>query len=85
MSAVVTPTRNNRLPGSFKSMLTQFSQMLITLAGKHSGVTFINTQGTLPERKDSWHNELHPSKDGFNAMARLFHQQLKALFPSRVL
>jgi len=33
----------------------------------------------------SWHNELHPSKNGFNQFATLFHQALKTAFPTQVL
>ena len=55
------------------------------LARRSPTVTFINGQGTLTPQTSSWHNELHPSKAGFNAFAALFHQKLKAVFPTRVL
>ena len=48
-------------------------------------MTFVNGQDTLAPYTSSWHNELHPSKDGFNALATLFHQALKTAFPTRVL
>ena len=67
-----------------KVMLQQFATMLKSLEAK-GGVTFINGQGTLAPDTTSWHNELHPSKDGFKKFATLFHAKLKALFPSRVL
>jgi hypothetical protein len=66
-----------------KEMLTQFGTMLATLA-KKPGVTFINTQGNLPPVKDSWHNELHPSKSGFNQVADRFKAEIRLLFPGRV-
>ena len=47
-------------------------------------MTFINGQGTLTPTPASWHNELHPAKDGFKAFASLFHQKLKAIFPAKV-
>lgn len=59
--------------------------MLQSLESSHAHVTFINGQGTLAPQPSSWHNELHPSKNGFNAFAALFHQALKAAFPNRVL
>ena len=68
-----------------KEMLKQFAALLETLESTHNGVTFINGQGTLIPVTNSWHNELHPSKEGFNKFADIFHQKLKALFPSRVL
>ena len=68
-----------------KAMLKQFAIMMNSLTSSAKRVTFINTQGTLTPQTSSWHNELHPSKAGFNAMADVFHAKLKALFPSRVL
>lgn len=67
-----------------KEMLTQFAAMLRSLETFNVNVTFVNGQGTLAPRPSSWHNELHPAKDGFNAFADLFHQKLKGLFPTRV-
>lgn len=85
------PTFDLRFPtqlarfGVTKLLLQQFAAMLQALEAGHTKVTFINGQGTLAPTPSSWHNELHPSKDGFKAFASLFHQKLKALFPTRVL
>ncbi|WP_326537080.1 SGNH/GDSL hydrolase family protein [Pseudorhodoferax sp.] len=67
-----------------KEMLTRFAAMLAALATRR-GVSFINAQGTLSPVKSSWHNELHPSKAGFNRMADRFQAEIQALFPGRVL
>jgi hypothetical protein len=48
-------------------------------------VTFVNAQGTLTPQTNSWHNELHPSKAGFEKIAAVFHKTLRSLFPNRVL
>ena len=66
-------------------MLLQFAAMLQSLVALHNAVTFINTQGTLPPVTSSWDNELHPSQNGFNMIAAVFHANLKMLFPGRVL
>lgn len=66
-------------------LLQQFAAMLQSLASAHSNVTLISTQGTLNPQPSSWHNELHPSRDGFNTFATLFHQELKTAFPTQVL
>lgn len=66
-------------------LLEQFARMVGGLTREHSRVTLIATQGTLPSRVESWHNELHPAKDGFNAFAVIFHAALRAVFPTRVL
>jgi hypothetical protein len=65
-----------------KAMLQQFAAMLTSLAGPT--VTFVNTQGTLTAQPSSWHNELHPSRAGFQKFATAFQVKLKALFPDRV-
>ena len=68
-----------------KILLQQFAAMLQSLESSHANVTFINGQGTLTPQTSSWHNELHPSKAGFNDFATLFHQALKTAFPTQVL
>lgn len=76
------------VPMSFlvvKAMLGQFAAMLQLLASRHSNVTVLTTQGTLAPVTASWHNELHPSRDGFNKITAVFHAKLQALFPGRVL
>jgi hypothetical protein len=65
-----------------KAMLRQFAALLTSLTG--SKVTFINGQGTLPPQTSWWHNELHPSRAGFEKFADIFHGELRKLFPDRV-
>lgn len=48
-------------------------------------ITALATQGTLPPVRSSWHNELHPSNDGYDLFVDLFRKKLKELFPGRVL
>jgi len=64
-------------------MLKQFAAMVksMTIA---KAVTYIETQGTLAPKTSSWHNELHPSSDGFDTFADLFQAHLKGQFPDRV-
>jgi hypothetical protein len=66
-----------------KEMLRQFAVMLKKLQQAHGGVTVIDGQGTLVPVRESWHNELHPSKDGFRKFAVLFAQALETQFPTR--
>jgi hypothetical protein len=65
-----------------REMLLQFAAMLKSLPGR--GVTVIDGQGTLVPVTASWHNELHPSKAGFERFADLFHAALRTRFPGRV-
>ncbi len=75
----------NRAAGAavVKAMLQQFAALLQSFSA-HPHVSFINSQGVLAPQTSSWHNELHPSQQGFDKFARVFHQRLKALFPDRV-
>jgi hypothetical protein len=66
-----------------KAMLQQFAAMLTSLAAQPK-VTFVNGQGTLPPQASSWHNELHPTRAGFEKFADIFYQELKKLYPDRV-
>jgi hypothetical protein len=79
------PTNGDASFRVVKAMLTGFAQVMQSLASAHASVTFIDTQGTLAESVTSWHNELHPSKAGFEKISTAFHRKLKALFPARVL
>lgn len=67
-----------------REMLTRFASMLQSLSAQ-PGVSFVNGQGLLPPVTQSWHNELHPSRSGFDAHAQLLHQHLKQHLPGRVL
>jgi hypothetical protein len=66
-------------------MLERFAAMLTALSPGAGPVTVIGTQGTLAPVKASWHNELHPSKEGFETFADVFHAELQQAFPGRVL
>jgi len=78
------PTQTSRFV-VMKILLQQFAAMLVALEALHAKVTFVGTQGTLTPVPGSWHNELHPSKQGFDTFAVMFQQKLKAAFPTRVL
>jgi hypothetical protein len=78
------PQGTNESGAVVRAMLEQFAAMLTGLAAAHPKVTFLNGQGTLAPQTNSWHNELHPSKAGYDMFADLFRQELKRLFPTRV-
>jgi hypothetical protein len=66
-----------------RAMLRQFAVMLKGLA-RPGSVTVIDGQGTLAPKPGSWHNELHPSKAGYDTFAKIFRDTLKGLFPDRL-
>lgn len=78
------PANSSAAFGVVKAMLVQFAGLMKSLEANHPRVTFINAQGTLAPKTSSWHNELHPSDDGFAEFARIYQRKLKALFPARV-
>jgi hypothetical protein len=65
-------------------MLQKFLAMLQSLAASHSRVEIVDTQGTLQAVRESWHNELHPAKKGFDEFATKYHARLKTMFPNQV-
>lgn len=67
-----------------KTMLLRFAAMLTSMQQQHADVCFINAQGTLPPALSAWHNELHPSSEGFDLHAGRFYSELKQRFPNRV-
>ena len=66
-----------------KAMLEQFATMLRSLTTNQK-VSVVGTQGILPSTATAWHNELHPAKQGFEALADKFQQHLKTLFPTQI-
>lgn len=70
--------------GVVKVMLSAFAAMLETLAAASPRVSVVRGQGTLEPVPGSWHNELHPSKEGFDRHAELFLAEIRRLFPGRV-
>ena len=67
-----------------KAMLSAFALQLQDLANTHNNVTFVNSQGLLPQSPDAWHNELHPSSQGYDLHADRFNASLKSMVPNRV-
>jgi hypothetical protein len=78
-----TPVGDAAAAAAVAEMLARFRAVLAQLAAAHAGVTLVETQGTLHGTAD-WHNELHPSKGGFDAIVEVFRAQLAALFPGRI-
>jgi hypothetical protein len=66
-----------------KSALQQFRTLLTGFASTPAyNFHLVPTQGTL--KPGDWANELHPTPDGFSAMAKLFVTALAAKFPGRI-
>lgn len=66
-------------------MLTRFAERLMALAADPAfgqRLTVVNTQGTLrPGSNEDWENEIHPSKEGFEEVAKKIYQQMQVFEP----
>ncbi len=60
-------------------MIDQFNDMLIDLGKANAHMVHVDCRGTLGP--NDWHNELHPSRDGFKAVAARFATSLNGQFP----
>ncbi|MDM0032067.1 SGNH/GDSL hydrolase family protein [Variovorax sp. J22P271] len=67
-----------------KDLLGQFDGLLHKLEKAHPNFIHVKTQGTLGAGVDQWANELHPTPDGFAAIAGVFVQALANRFPGRI-
>jgi len=47
---------------------------------KRANFFVVDTRRTLVDKKD-WLNEIHPSKDGFKAIAAKIHEKMRSVFP----
>lgn len=66
-----------------RAMLEQFRNMILGFADAERGIFVVPTQGTL--KSDSlWANEMHPTAQGFEMVAKVFRDTLRASFPGRV-
>ena len=65
-----------------RNLLVQFAALLDDLQKNAHGFHHVRTQGTL--RPDQWDNEIHPTSEGFGAIAARFVESLRAVFPNRI-
>ncbi|WP_324754102.1 caspase family protein [Roseovarius sp. Pro17] len=60
-----------------KIMMDRFNDAMAGLARRHSHVTFLNLRGTVGGAR--WHDELHPTNEGYRDVAKQFSDGIKAL------
>lgn len=65
-----------------KVMIDGVYKMHGRLASSYPNLKVVNVRGALPNRGD-WHDELHPSKDGFKKVASLFHAEIRKVLGAR--
>lgn len=58
------------------AMIDAIYVMLERLKAAYSNVNIVDVRGTLRSRSD-WHDELHPTGEGFQRVAALFHQVIE--------
>ena len=62
--------------------LSQFAQLLDSIAEQHNRVVIVPTQGILTDT--DWANELHPTNSGFKKIARAFQHEIELIAPDSV-
>ena len=63
--------------GIAKIMMDRFSDAMAGLARRHSHVTFLNLRGIVGDKR--WHDELHPTNEGYRDVAKQFSDGIKSL------
>jgi len=64
-------------------VLKEFGSKLTDLATQYPQLVYVQTQGTL-QSQSQWANELHPTRDGFGLLARVFLDALRHRFGDRI-
>jgi hypothetical protein len=64
------------------AMIDSVYAMLNRIKSSYPNIHIVDVRGTLPSRSD-WHDELHPTGEGFRKVARLFHQVISAALDPR--
>ncbi len=60
-------------------LVSRFNDVLKDLAEKRDRLVYVKTPGTLADIE--WNDELHPSRKGFEKVAKVFRKELKEQFP----
>jgi hypothetical protein len=64
--------------GVIKAAMDRYNKALSKLAGQYPGfVHYVNLRGVVP--RDEWHDELHPTRAGFDAVCARFHEVIGKL------
>lgn len=66
-----------------RGLIDRIYDMHKRIARDFTNVHIVDVRGALPSQGD-WHDELHPSREGFQKVARLFHQTLQKVLPRAV-
>ena len=58
-----------------REMMDRFNRGLLRLCATMPHVSYINCRGAVTDSR--WHDELHPTKEGYEEVARLFSRQIQ--------
>jgi len=64
-----------------REMVDRLNTRLMALASQSPRVSYINVRGTVGDNR--WHDELHPTNEGYRDVAKLFEKEIKRLTASR--
>ena len=63
-----------------KIVMDTMAEELLKVQNSRQKFIVSDTRGTLLDRKD-WLNEIHPTKEGFEAIARVIYNDIRTEFP----
>jgi hypothetical protein len=66
--------------GVIKELMDMMAEQSLKIQQKRDGFVVVDTRGTLLDRKD-WVNEIHPGRDGFEAIAGRIYGEIERVFP----
>lgn len=64
-----------------KIVMDTMAEEILKIQNSRQRFIVSDTRGTLLDRKD-WLNEIHPTKEGFNAIARVIYNDIRTQFPA---
>ena len=62
-------------------MVDRLNTRLLNLANQSPRVTYVNVRGTVGDKR--WHDELHPTDEGYRDVAKLFEKEIRRLTATR--
>ena len=67
--------------GVIKELMDLMAEESLKIAQKRDGFVVVDTRGTMLNRSD-WVNEIHPGRDGFEAIAGRIYGEIESAFPA---
>lgn len=63
-----------------RTFMDSLAEGILKITQSNSGFIVVDSRGTMTGQQE-WLNEIHPTSDGFKAIARLIHKKMQENFP----